>query len=609
MSAADVTLHGLDWLRALLGFCVFLLPGLAAADRWLVGLPARFLWAPLFSFTLLALAAILLDFLVGLPVSSPVTFALSLFLAGMAGRRRLMELWRTPVTARVLMPRNWRKEVAGVALGVVAVSGFLFVAHSLPHLDGAGTASTQFPEGFAFRAWDLATGQDLPYPVHVDEHLHLAFMGALDRTGDIEGPHPYTGEPRDESFLTVNGLRSERGFHVAMVQLHQLTGASLMTVAHFVPALWGAYLGICVWLLLSPGSGALASAALTAVLPTTLRFLGVGFLVPIAFSLPWILAVLAVAHRVKGPRRLAALFLFVTGAFVMHIVAGTVALVAGVLVAVLGFGTPRERAGIVGALLLPLLWLLPSAWPDVQDAVTTRNGLPFQQGIFLSFGTPLLALAVLGTGWAWLRRDDLEVAPRVASVLSLGAIASMEWSIRVGHDNDATYGRLIPILALSLAILAGRGLGAIGWTFRHRLARVGLKRTGLSLALVAMTGLTVLAVAHPLEQHMAEPYYRVFDAQSWARVEAFAASDAGPADIVLAHPWQAPVLNALTGARPYTYLLPGSYPVNGTEYIDYRSSQWENPQWLKERGITYVVDEQRPAAPHVEIRAGVYKIL
>lgn len=608
MSAADLTLQGWDWLRAAAGLGVFLLPGLAAADRWLKGVPWRWLWAPVLSFTLLALAAILLDFVADVDVRPATTVTLALGLAGWIARPRLA----AALPGRSREPRadggaaKLAAAAARAAFPLLLVLPFLFVAHSMPHLEGpVPEGPMDVPQAFFERAKDAATGNDIPYPVHVDEHLHLAFMGAIDRTGEVQVDHPYTGEDQPAPAFTVAGLRSERGWQVAIVQLHQATDVPFPTLDHFLPALWAAYLGLALWLTLRPAPGAAAAAAFTAILPTTLRFLGVGFLVPSAFGLPWILAVIAVAHLGRGPGRLAALSVLITGAFFMHIVPGTIALAAGLLTALLRQAPWQERLGLAGALLLPLVWIGPAMAEDAQAAVTALNLLPFETQIFRSVGIVVLASAVAGSAWAWFRRTPDLVPHRVLTVLALGLLASIVWSIDTDHSNDATYGRLIPVLFLSLAGLAGLGVGVVGQAVG---SFAGWLHASVRAAVPAafVVGIVLAGLAHPVGQHMAEPYYRVFDDAGWDALTAFEASEAGPDDVFLSHPWRAPLYNALTGARPWAYLLPGGPPVNGEDYASYRSTEGADPAWLEERSIRFVVDPQRPAAPHQVLAPHVY---
>ncbi|HEX2066500.1 MAG TPA: hypothetical protein VHI93_06785 [Candidatus Thermoplasmatota archaeon] len=89
MSPGDLALDPAGWLRALGGLVLLGLPGAAAADRWLAGVPLRFVWAPVLSLTLMPLAAMLLHFAVEVPVTPATTAAIAATLALALGWPRL----------------------------------------------------------------------------------------------------------------------------------------------------------------------------------------------------------------------------------------------------------------------------------------------------------------------------------------------------------------------------------------------------------------------------------------------------------------------------------------------------------------------------------------
>lgn len=94
---SDLAIHGTDWFRLLFGLGVFLAPGLAIADRIFDDL-VYLVTAPVFSFSALALAAILLDFGLGVPINTWTTGFIALGITIWAGWPRakwtLMELRR-----------------------------------------------------------------------------------------------------------------------------------------------------------------------------------------------------------------------------------------------------------------------------------------------------------------------------------------------------------------------------------------------------------------------------------------------------------------------------------------------------------------------------------
>lgn len=492
------------------------------------------------------------------------------------------------------------------ALALAGVLGFLALVHGLPHVPGdvPDSPAAAYPE-LARRAVDAAAGDDHPYPLHVDEHYHMARMAQIDRQAKVEIDDPYTGEPAGSGlFTTVSGFRTERGFDLAVAQVAQLTGADLAALFRFVPALWSAYLGLTLWLVLRPAPGALAAAAFTAMLPTTVRFLGVGFLVPSAFALPWILATLHVALHGRGGGRFFGLVLLITGAHFMHLVIGVLCIVTGLLAMMLRGGALRDRLAVAAGVLLPLLWIVPAAREDIVAAVSSEHTLPFAQDVFLVPGMLVYTLVVAGALAAVMRGDAATRPHRVLLALAVLLAASMAVSIALGHRNDATYSRVVHAFFLALAALAGLGLAVAVRTA----ARLAPERSRRPVAAAAVAAVAAVALAFPVQALLAEPYYHVFDEPSWRRVQAFAASPAGPDDTFLAHPWQAPVLTAVSGARPYAVLYPGAPPLNGEDYTHYLATEGADADWLADREIAYVVAPVEPGAEHAVLAAGVYKI-
>jgi hypothetical protein len=597
---ADLTVHGLGWLHLVGGMAFLLLPGLAATDRWLRGMPLRWLWTPVFSLSLLPLAAILLSYAFDVKVTPTTTMLVALVLSIAIARPRIEALLRRAKQADPSQPQPqtaWRTWpiLALVLLMVITV-------HSLPHLPGPDAESmADAVQAMTHRGLDLWSGRDVPYPVHVDEHVHMARIAEIDRSGQVDIHDPYTGQPPERSLFTITGMRSERGWQVAMAQVHQLTGATLPTLTHFLPAVWAGYLALATWATLRPAPGAIASAAFVAAMPTTVRFMGVGFLVPIGFSMPWLMAVLAVALQARGPGRFAALLLLVTSAFFVHLVAGTLALAIGLIAAVLQPASRAQRAGLVAGLTIPLVWIVPAIYQDFWAEVIRPGVLPFEVHVFAGAGAVLLGLAAAGMFLAFLWPTPETVAHRALGLLALTLLGSAVISVLVDHRNDATYSRLISPLFLALASLAGLTLGkATQWL--GSLPVPG--RTQIAAVAGLLTCTAALAV--PIQSHLNTPYYQVFDDRSWQQAAIFAQSGANASHTFLSHPWQAPVYNAMTGARPWTVLLPGSAPAREHDYIHYLRSNGANPAWFEARSIHYVVAPIAPNATHQVLGPGVF---
>lgn len=618
--AAALSVTGIGWLHLLGGTAVLLLPGLAAADRWMPGGSLRLVWAPLWSCTLVMLAAVALDLAVGVPITPATTFVLALAVALVVAWPRLRRTLRPatgspvrPSPART-RPRPWLRH-ALVVVGLAAAVFGVALVQMLPHLPAHST-----PHGGAYgevlvRAWDGLRGGSDPYPLHVDEDAHIALAAQVAREGHAAIHDPFDG--RSLSTGLVASFRGEEGFHVLLAQVSGLTGASLPTLARFLPSLWAGYTALCLWMTLRPAPGAVASAAFLGALHTTARLLGPTLLVPSVFALAWMLAVVHTGLRARGPARIASLALLVPAAFYLHILLGLVCLVAGLLCAMLQPASWGTRAGLAAVLLIPMVWLLPGGWDELVSGAAQATTYGFDTRIFLVPGPFLLALAALGSilAVAWASRPpgdragDATHAHRV--LLALGGLmaVSMALSVATDHRSDATYARLVHATMLCGAAMAGLGLG---WLADHAVALLRRSRpwsrhaprVGAGVMAVA----TVLALAPPLAAHLAEPTYHVFDARSWAAVRALESAGLRANDTFLAHPWQAPIVNAVTGATPWAVLRPGSPETHGADYDEYVRTGGADPIWLAARGIRYVDSPVAPNATYVALGPDAYRI-
>jgi hypothetical protein len=591
------------WAQLLLGSLLLLAPGVAAVDRFLGVTRRTVAFAPVFALTLLPLTAIALDLAVQAPVTPLLTALEALaWVAVMEWpRRRQLAAWlRSP-----RMPR-WRPlERTALAKGAVVALVLASVAlvHALPHLPGDGANPlTAYPK-LAGRALELFGDDDYPFPVHVDEHYHLSHQAAIERQGHVAIVDPYDGKPQPTPLFSVQGFRDERGFDVALAQAHQLTGLSLPAQARVAPAVEAAVLAAVLYAALWPAPGALASAALIVLIPTTVRFLGPGLLVPSAFALPWIVAALHTSLRPTGGRRLAALALLETAGFFLHLVVGTLVLATAAGASLARPGRLLDRLTLAAVCFLPLLWIGPLVTDQVAFAVAQENTLPFQPAILFSGGALALVAAGVGAALAVLLPDERLRPHRVLLALGVGVAFSLLVSIRAGHHSDATYSRLVPTLFVCVAALAGL---ALGWGADR--GRRHLRRSDLWAVPAAVALLTLTVAAPAVAGQLSEPYYRIFDGESWNDARILAKAGVRPGDVLLCDPWRAPVYNTVSGALVPVVLIPGRAPEKGADWAFYLRTRGANETWLQDRSIDWVIADRAPNAPHVHLGGNVYHL-
>ena len=155
----------------------------------------------------------------------------------------------------------------------------------------------------------LENGYGLPF--HADEWVHWGYTRAFMETGGVDFANPFTGE--------AQSVHPEIGFHAFLGCFTWLSGASLQTVFVYLPALIAALTGLAAYTLGDMGQRrfGLGAAFFVAFLPTTIRFLGPSFLVPVALGLLLALVALILAEA-EGRARYPLLFALMLFAMVMH---------------------------------------------------------------------------------------------------------------------------------------------------------------------------------------------------------------------------------------------------------------------------------------------------
>ena len=629
MSPGEVVPAVADLPRLVFGTLLFLLPGLAAGDRFVPGRRWGLLLAPVLSFTLLPMAAILLQFATGTPVTGATTASLAAGLALMLGARRL-STWFDPEPDRAREATRRLRQRATSRLRLLDTAALCAVAlavgavHFVPHLPGGPVAPLEAPAEILDRLKDPEGHYRLP--VHADEHTHMAFAAAVARHG--QSLEPYRGETVGGELFHLRGHVHERGFQAGLAQWSLLSGGTLAMPFVWGPALWAAYLAALVWLALGRGVAGLAGAAGLVILPTDVLHMGAGFLVPIAFGLAWVVAAMLAAQRMRGGRRVLALLLLVTGAFFIHLVAGAASIVAALCGAAALPLRWRRRLALALATLLPLVWIGPAVVAEVLPQLGQPAGHPVDRGVFVRMGIVPWLLAALGCAAAFARtrpKQDAPSAPlapppavpdpgaRAWALLLVAMLAVVVSSLVTGRTSLATYYRAIHPLMLALAATTGVGVAAlVRWVqavpdaasrATTRRPRPRMHVAVAAVALLLLAGALLPAVA----AHLATPYYHVHDERTWQRGQVLAAH-ARDGDVFLSEPWQAMAIHAMSGATPWTVLRPGGPPERGGDWDYYVRTQGASEAWLRERGIRWVVADQPPNAPHDPVSAGVFRL-
>lgn len=517
--------------------------------------------------------------------------------------------------------RRWlRGALEAAALGAVVAT--VVASMYLPHADSVTNPPPEGPGlwqlGRVYWAW-LVRGDtdDYRYTVHVDENSHWVGVASTERAQTLRHDGLFFSLAQDQTPLSLRGLVHERGFHVALVTFQQLTGMPWLEVFRFLPALWMGATATLLWAALRPWPGALLAAGLLALVPTSARLLGPGFLVPIGFGLAWMVAVLLLLPEATRRGRTAGLLLLVVvWAFFIHLIAGFAALLVVLCALPFAHGTRKGMAQLAAAAFLPMLALYHAFESDIGVETARLEFLPLDFTVFDHVGVPFLALWVAGCALAVLRPPTRQRLPILAATLaSLVALSFIIVNVALELRLYALYDRwhqpwavlaCVPVaFALWRAAEAGaRGLGWLAARLPARLLqRAGARSSGHPAFAVGLAVLAFVAASDAgIARHIDEPYYHVLNDADWEAFTWAAANVNSSYEVFLAHPWKAPVLSALTGKQPLTWLSPGAPPVRGEDWDAYVQGRYADGMWLVGEEVSLVVTPPLlPASPEYPI--------
>ena len=363
---------------------------------------------------------------------------------------------------------------------------------------------------------------DFRYPIHVDEWLHYGRAQAILEAGDITYQEPVYGR-------TTRGFYTETGFDVFLAETRLLTGLDWLSIFRVLPSLFFTLVCINVYLLCRRWGCGLEAALLVTLIPTTLRFLGPGFLVPVGVGLLVFPTVLLFIHTLEFSwKSLALLLLLMSFLFTTH--ASSSVLIASVIgVHLVSFlfsaDSPRKYRVMVGAVVVSggaisavtAIYLAGFSIDEQVETVLSRDlvpPLPLVNDALIKFGYVPVGLALLGVVLLGFRPNWKNYG-MIGTAFILVGLPVLYSHYLVGDQRVADRAWLF--LMMFLAILAGYTLG---WLRQISLSRTALNRLwarywSAPVKYIAIGVVLTISLVVGLRQHEQEPYYRIVDDQKY----------------------------------------------------------------------------------------------
>ena len=436
-----------------------------------------------------------------------------------------------------------------------------------------------------------------PYPVHIDEWVHLASFKALISAGSIT----FSG-----SFLL------EAGFHLFWGVFQSISGISWLTIFRYFPGIVFIITVLSVYILAHRQGFGWEAALFTCLIPTTVGILGPAFLVPVAMGLLFIPLSLFIVLNFRTGWSYLVLFLFTC--FLLSIHAATAVGLVIVLVPYILLnlkGDFKHSLGIALAVALPFLapfpWIFSMLLPTVKSllilqTIPTYIDLP---RVIQTYGYLPVGFCLLGTFLLAVRRGKESyglILGLLALLLMLVSFFTLQYGVQIMYTRGLMY------MMLMVSIVAGAGLMGMKRLELPEKISIRLRaplitqNVGKLLCLVFI-GLT-LAMCIPDRQDT--PYYHMIDRQDYQAFVWIRDNVNEGYEKAILDPWKATAFTAITQKNIYTRIH--AYPEDkDREAYAFLKGGCTDTAFMRENGISIVYTRQGSKNPDlVEVRKDVY---
>ncbi len=446
-----------------------------------------------------------------------------------------------------------------------------------------------------------------PYPVHIDEWVHLAYSKAILTAGSTTFVDPFLGQ------WTI-GLSAnlEAGFHIFWGVFQQISGISWLTIFSYFPGIVFMITVLSVYILARRHGFGLEAALFTSLIPTTVGILGPAFLVPVAMGLVFVSLSIFLAFNFNSVWSYLTLFVFATFLLSIHApsaIALVIILAPYILLNIKNNlrHSLRLTMAVASPFLITFPWIFDLLLPTVR-ALFVPQPLPTYVDfprIIATLGYLPIVFCLLGI-FALALKGDRKSYGLVLGLLAMLVMLAIFYTLHYGVP--IVYERGLMFMMLMLSIVAGAGLM---WVKKVRLPerfgarlRVPLVTQNIGKILcVLLVGLT-LTIAIPARQ--STPFYLMIDKQDY---EAFVWIEDNISDDyrkAILDPWKATAFAAITGKKVYTRIHAYPRPSDSEAYAFLRDGG-RDTTFLREHDISIVYSQSPVENPDLtEVRENIY---
>jgi len=436
--------------------------------------------------------------------------------------------------------------------------------------------------------------QGSPFPVHIDEWVHLANSKAMLRAGSTNFLDPFLGKPLS---LSTN---LEAGYHLFWGIFQRISGLSWLAIFRYFPGIVLMMTSLSVYIMARREGFGWEAAFFTCLIPTTVGILGPAFLVPVSLSMLFIPLGIFLAFNFRNIWSYLAIFVFTSLLLVVHAPSAIIMFIVLAPYILLNLnGNFKHSLGLTLAMVIPFLapfpWIFNLLQPTAQSLFSPQ---PLAEYVVLpsvirTYGYLPMLISLLGVFVLAMRggkRNYGLIFGYLALLLMLVSFFTFHYGVRVMYERGLIY------MMLMAGIFAGAGLMMVK----------NLKPPALGYAFcVVLIGVT-LALGIPARQNITYYHTPLINEQDYEAFVWIKNNIGEEYDKAILDPWKATAFAAITGKMVFTRIHTVPQPSDEQAYHFLRGG-CSNTAFLTENGISIVYTRAPCQNPDlVEVRKNIY---
>ena len=446
-----------------------------------------------------------------------------------------------------------------------------------------------------------------PYPVHIDEWLHLACSQEIVSEASALGmSSPFSG---GESIMNQT---YELGYHLFWATFRQISGISWFTIYKYFAGMILMITVLAVYVLARRHGFGWEAALLACLVPTTVGVLGPAFMVPIAMGLLFIPLGMFVVFNYQTWWSYLVLFIFL--AFLVTLHAWTAIGLVIILVPYILINLKKNfrhslalSLVIVIPFLVSLTWATDMALPMIKALLDPAYPQPFVDypHLIRTYGYLPLALCLLGTLSLSIKGGNNNYGLALG-LLALAGMLAVFFTLHWG--SEGLYARGLVITMFVMSIVAGAGLM---WVKKLKVpdsiaARLRMPSFVRNIGYVLCPVLVFLVLYISIPALKTIPYYHMIDDEDFQAFVWIKENVGSNHERAILDPWKGTAFTAVT--ERYIYSRIHCYPeATDQEAYMFLHSGSSNTTFLRENRISIVYSTWEVNNPDlVEVRENVY---